>query len=463
MQEDLKTFIEIANKLFEDEQHNPVVFPINPNELSQHIDLTLNDNPIAYNEFLETLTKLVLQTPKTSSKLFFNQLFGGRQSKAVLGDLLSILLNNSMYTYKVAGPQIGVEKEIINKICNIVGYEDGSGGTFTVGGSMSNFMGMLMARDAANLKIREQGFTKPLIAYTSIESHYSIIKSASFIGMGKNNLRFISTNEKGEMLTSELEKQILEDIANGYTPFFVNATAGTTVLGVFDPIDEISKVCKRYNLWLHVDGAYCGGVIFSKKHKSLINGLEKSDSFNFNAHKMLGTPLVCSVIVVKNKKHLYNSFSVDADYLYQTDGDDFNLGKTSFQCGRKNEALKLWTLWKSVGTFGLEKMVNHLFDLSKFAYEYVNKHPDYTVYSSGNSLSICFNYKGIDASNLCTALYEDAKLVVGFGNFREDKFIRLVTVNANNTEADILNFFKELEGYVDSNELTLRTIKKVVS
>lgn len=459
MQEDLKTFIDIANKLFEDEQNNPVTAPINPNELNQHIDLTLNDNPIAYNEFVETLTKLVLQTPKTSSKLFFNQLFGGRQSKAVLGDLLSILLNNSMYTYKVAGPQVGVEKEIINKICGIVGYGEESGGTFTAGGSMSNFKGMLMARDAADLKIREQGFTKPLTAYTSIESHYSVIKNASFIGMGKNNLRFIPTNNKGEMLASELERQILEDIANGFTPFFVNATAGTTVLGVFDPIDEISIVCKRYNLWLHVDGAYCGGVIFSKKHKQLLKGIEKSDSFNFNAHKMLGTPLVCSVIVVKNKKYLYNSFSIDADYLYQTDGDDFNPGKTSFQCGRKNEALKLWTLWKSIGTNGLEDMVNHLFDLSKFAYNYVNNHPDYTVYGSDNSLSICFNYKGIDASDLCTALYEDAKLVVGFGNFRNDKFIRLVAVNANNTEADILKFFEELENYVSKNENSFLSTK----
>lgn len=455
MQEDLKTFIEIANKLFEDEQNNPVVTPINPNELNQHIDLTLNDAPIGYNEFVGTLTKLVLQTPKTSSKLFFNQLFGGRQSKAVLGDLLSILLNNSMYTYKVAGPQVGVEKEIINKICNLVGYGNKSGGTFTAGGSMSNFMGMLMARDAFDLTIKEQGFSKKLVAYTSVESHYSVIKNASFIGMGKNNLRFVPTNEKGEMLASELEKQVLEDIANGNQPFFVNATAGTTVLGVFDPIDEISEVCKKYNLWLHVDGAYCGGVIFSKKHKHFLKGIEKSDSFNFNAHKMLGTPLVCSVIVVKNKANLYNSFSIDADYLYQTDGDDFNPGKTSFQCGRKNEALKLWTLWKSIGTNGLEDMVNHLFHLSEVAYNYVNNHPDYAVYGSSNSISICFNYKGIDASHLCTALYEDAKLVVGFGNFKTDKFIRLVTVNANNTEADIINFFKTLEDYVAKNEAVL--------
>lgn len=459
MQEDLKTFIEIANKLFEDEQNNPVVVPINPNELKKHIDLSLGEDPVSYKDFVETLTTLVLQTPKTSSKLFFNQLFGGRQSRAVLGDLLSILLNNSMYTYKVAGPQVGVEKEIINKICNLVGYKNQSGGTFTAGGSMSNFMGMLMARDAFDIKIREEGITKKITAYTSVESHYSVIKNASFIGMGKNNLRFIPTNDKGEMLVSALEKQILEDITNGCSPFFVNATAGTTVLGVFDPIDEISTICKKYKLWLHVDGAYCGGAILSEKHRHLLRGIEKSDSFNFNAHKMLGTPLVCSIIVVKKKVNLYNSFSIDADYLYQTDGDDFNPGKTSFQCGRKNEALKLWTLWKSIGTKGLEKMIDHLFQLSDVAYKYVSNHPDYKVFGSPNSISICFNYKGICAEHLCSSLYEDSKLVVGFGDFREDRFIRLVTVNANNTEKDILNFFKELEDYVASKETKFLTNK----
>ena len=120
-------------------------------------------------------------------------------------------------------------------------------------------------------------------------------------------------------------------------------------------------MCEKYNLWLHVDGAYCGGVIFSRKYRHLVDGVKRADSFSFNAHKMLGTPLTCSVLLVKNKENLSNSFNNDAKYLYQTDKDDFNLGKTSFQCGRRNDALKFWTLWKSIGTKGLEKMVNHQF------------------------------------------------------------------------------------------------------
>ena len=173
------------------------------------------------------------------------------------------------------------------------------------------------------------------------------------------------------MLSEHLEELIAEDISNNFEPFFVNATAGTTVLGAFDDITAMSKVCKKHTLWLHVDGAYCGSVIFSKNHKHFVNGLELSDSFSVNAHKMLGTPLTCSIIVTQHKTQLYQSFSNEADYLYQTATNDYNLGKTSLQCGRRNDALKIWTLWKSVGTKGLERIVDHQFKIAQIARDYI--------------------------------------------------------------------------------------------
>lgn len=152
---------------------------------------------------------------------------------------------------------------------------------------------------------------------------------------------------------------------------------------------------------------------------------------------------------------MYDSFSNDASYLYQTDGDDFNLGKTSFQCGRRNDALKFWTLWKSVGTNGLGQIIDHQFELANVALDYIRSNPDYTLYSFDDSVSICFNYKDIDPKALCTALYEHQVTVVGFGSFGGDTFVRLVTVNANNTAADILNFFEVLETFVgETSDLT---------
>lgn len=455
---DLALFNELVEALISEETQNPVAERIEANKLYDTIDLSLQDAAMIDDNFKTLLRDVLVSTPKTATNLFFNQLFGGRQSKAILGDLLAVMLNNSMYTYKVAGPQVGIEQEIIRQSCDLIGYGVNSNGTFPTGGSMSNYMALIMARDAKDPNCRLEGMRKPLIVYTSKESHYSNAKNASFAGIGRNNIRYIKADSKGRMMPEELETQIKQDIENGGVPTYVNATAGTTVLGAFDPINDIADITEKYNMWLHVDGAYCGSVIFSDKYKHLVKGVERSNSFSYNAHKMLGTPLTCSIILVNDKKQLHDSFSNDADYLYQTDGDDFNLGKTSFQCGRRNDALKFWTLWKSVGTNGLKTIVDQQFDLANVALDYIKSNPDYTLYSFEDSISICFNYKNIDPTTLCTALYEHQITVVGFGSFENDTFIRLVTINANNKKEDILNFFKVLEDFVEKTP-NLKTLE----
>lgn len=452
MDKSLIIFNEIAKKLLADEEQNPVAEFVSSDDLFDKLDLKLSDEPIDEERFKNALQDLVLKTPRTATNAFFNQLFGGRNEKAVLGDLLAVMLNNSMYTYKAAGPQVGVEKIVINEVCKLIGWDENAGGTFSTGGSMTNFMSMLMARDSFNKNIRNEGIGKQeLTVYTSAESHYSIAKNASFSGIGRDNVRNICADDNGRINVDELRQQIEQDILVGKKPVLVNLTAGTTVLGAFDPVEEIASICKEHNIWLHLDGAYCGSVLFSNRYKHLIKGVEKVDSFSFNAHKMIGTPLTCSLILVKDKKYLFDSFTNEASYLYQTDRDEFNLGKTSLQCGRRNDALKFWTLWKSVGTKGLEAIVDKQFELADIAREYIKNNDDYTFYGLENSISVCFNYKGIPAQQLCTQLYEESKLLVGYGFFQEDEFIRLVTINAQNNKEDIINFFKVLERFVAVN------------
>ena len=459
MQEDLQVFQKISQKLIAQERKTGVVRPIKAEQLLKTLNLQLSSEGLEQKELEALLEDVVMSTPRTSTKLFFNQLFGGRNSKGTLGELLAVMLNNSMYTYKVGGPQVGIEKEIISEVCRMLNFGENADGTFPPGGSMSNFMGMLMARDAYNRDIKFDGVSEKMVVYTSSASHYSITKNAMFGGIGINQIRKIDVDEFGKMIPESLHQQIKIDIEEGLHPFFVNATAGTTVLGAFDDIRAIHEVTKNFkNLWLHVDGAYCGSVLFSDSYRHLLDGVEHADSFSFNAHKMLNVPLSCSIIVTKEKHNLKHSFACEADYLYQTDGDDYNLGKTSLQCGRRNDALKFWTLWKSVGTKGLASMVDHQFNLAEVARDYVKNHPDYELYSYADSISICFNYKNVDPKDLCNSLYEDGKLMVGYGEFQGNVFVRLVTINTSNSKEDILNFFKVLETYVEEKEENLITV-----
>ena len=167
-----------------------------------------------------------------------------------------------------------------------------------------------------------------------------------------------------------------------------------------------------------------GQLFLLKNTNHLVNGIELTDSFCFNAHKTLGAPLSTSVLVVKDNRDLYNSFNNDATYLYQTDDENYNLGQTSFECGRRNNALKFWTLWKAIGTNGIAKIVDHEFHLADTARNYVKDNEDYTLYSFDDSLSICFNYKDFDPEDLCTKLYQHNKLMVGFGHFKSECFCK---------------------------------------
>ena len=456
--EDLELFNEIIKEFLNEEKTTPASKFISPENIMKEIDLKLDKRPLDNEKYKKLLKQLINSTPKSSSKHFFNQLYGGRHSKAVLGDLLAVILNTSMATFKIAGPQVIVEKTILETISNLVGYSNESGGTFPTGGSMSNFMSVVMARDKMDLSINKRGMSKTLIAYTSDCSHYSIAKNASFAGIGRENVRYILSNNRGQIDIISLEKEIKKDIDRGLTPFYLNATAGTTVLGAFDPVKKLVNICKRYKIWLHLDGAFGGSVIFSKNLKNLVEGIENVDSFCFNAHKTLGAPLSTSVLLVKKKKYLYKSFDNDAQYLYQTHDKDYNLGSSSFECGRRNNALKLWSMWKAIGTEGMSNIIERQFKLADFARKYVKNNKNYRLFSFENSLSICFNYQDIDPKDLCSKLYKNNVLLVGYGQFKNQKFIRLVIVNIQNNEEEILNFFKNVEDFVKRNK-NLKRIK----
>ena len=444
---DLNIFNKLVNDLINDDQEKGVSDKIQTEDVLKKLDISLSENGIDDETFKNSLKEIILNTPKTSSKLFFNQLFGGLNSKSVVGELLAVILNNSMATYKIAGPMVEVEKEILRKVASLIDYPKTFGGTFPTGGSMCNFMALIIARDKKIPEIRNNGKQQDLVCYSSQNSHYSMGKNASFAGIGRNNVRYIETNEKGEMCSESLQTAIKNDLNNKLIPFFVNATVGTTVMGATDPISEIANICNKDNIWLHIDGALAGTVIFSKKYKHLAEGVQYSDSFCFNAHKTLGTPLSTSILLTKDEQDLYRSFSNKAEYLYQTDNNDYNLGQTSFECGRRNNALKFWTLWKSVGANGIGEMVETNYSLSDIARNYIRNNSDYKLYSYDDSLSVCFNYKDFDAIELCTQLYNNNKLMVGYGEHKGETFVRLVTINRENTKKDILSFFKILEDF----------------
>lgn len=303
---------------------------------------------------------------KTSHPQFHNQLFSGVCPLGVAASWMVDVLNTSSYTYEVAPVFTLMEDACLKYVLNSIGWPEGEG-IFAPGGSISNMYSLICARFKIDPDLKKKGLyglEKPLVVFTSGDSHYSLMKSAHWIGIGTDNLIKIKTDDKGKMLTNELNQAIQQAFVDGKRPFMVNATCGTTVLGAFDDLEEISHICKRYDLWLHVDACLGGTVLFSEKYRHLVNGIEKADSVTYNPHKTFGIPLQCSLFLIREKGFLDACNSSHADYLFQQDkfyDVSYDTGDKSIQCGRKVDAFKFWLAVKAHGASEISHLIDHAF------------------------------------------------------------------------------------------------------
>ncbi len=433
----LADILSIAEELLQTEKASPRIPKIRAEQMQREFDVSLPASGKSQDEVLQLLREVVKRTPQTSNRRFFNQLFAGRAPMATAGEMLASLLNISMYTYKVGGPNILLEWELLKKMCKLAGFENGDG-TFLPGGSLANLVGMVLGRNRALPGFREKGAQgHRLTMYVSADGHYSVRKNAGLIGIGRENCIDVAVDEHGRMCVTALEKQIQLDLADGALPAVVIATSGTTVRGSFDPIPELADLCAKYNIWLHVDGAVGGTLLLNDDYRDRLVGLERADSLTWDAHKMMGVPLTCSALLVRDPEILFHSFKEVADYLFQADTDHLNPGNRSIQCGRRNDALKLWTAWQRLGDQGWAERVEKQMSLARYAAERIDAHPQLQLCEQPPFVTVCFTAPGKSSAEICEQLHVDGDAVIGYGAFRDQQAIRLVTMNPNVSNAEI--------------------------
>jgi glutamate/tyrosine decarboxylase-like PLP-dependent enzyme len=437
------------------ERETPVRKPLQPEDLIGELDLTLSEDGLPLDVVVQRLREILAVTPATATPRFFNQLFGGRDGAAVLGEMLATLLNNSMYTYKVAGVHVLLELELVQRMGAMLGFTDPEG-AFTPGGSISNLCGMQVARNEALQSTNDCGLTgRKLRVYTSEDCHYSVRKAAALLGIGRNNVIKIAVDARGRMLPDALRAAIHADRAAGHLPMMINATAGTTVLGAFDPLVPLADIAESEGLWLHVDAAYGGSMLFNPEFASHFEGVERADSVTWDAHKMMGVPLTCSVVIVRHKGMLTKHFNETASYLFQDDSDDMNPGTRSIQCGRRNDALKLWTAWKTHGDAGYRHRMEKLRSLTLHARAGVVARSDMSLVREPESINLCFSVHGVQEDRLCTVLNEQGRVMVGHAIVDGAPVIRAVFLDPTVSNADVETLLDEIE--IVAAELRRRT------
>jgi sulfinoalanine decarboxylase/sulfinoalanine decarboxylase/aspartate 1-decarboxylase len=416
-----------------------------PESLVSRLEIELGGEGLSLAELSDRLRRVLRETPSAASPRFLNQLFGGRDEAATLAEMLVPLSNTSMYTYKVGGAQILVEREVLRRMLAAIPYPDGEG-TFSPGGSLANLTAMLLARNEAIPASRDHGLTneQPTV-YTSSEGHYSIRKAAGILGIGRDAVRVISSDESGALRASELADTIEDDRRRGFRPVFINATAGTTVLGAIDPLPEIARIARTQGVWLHVDGALGGSLLLSTRYRRLLDGVAESDSFAWNAHKMMSVPLPCSVLLVRRKGMLQRHLGESAAYLFQSDEAELNPGTRSLQCGRRNDALKLWAAWKYHGDAGYDRRLTRLVDLAHRAAELVDRDPDLELVCRPSTVNVCFRVRDCDSAEICAALDRRSILKIGHGTALGVSAIRLVCVDPELDEARLRTILQQIK------------------
>jgi glutamate/tyrosine decarboxylase-like PLP-dependent enzyme len=287
----------------------------------------------------------------------------------VMAEALVAALNPQLATVKRSQLASRIEHETIRWIGERVGWPGEFNGTFTTGGNEANFSGLALALAAKFPSAIEEGVAsigaRPVL-YASDEAHHSIDKSAGLLGLGRKALRRIAVNKNVQLDPQILERTIEADLASGNKPFCVVATTGTTNSGAVDDIAAIAEVCRRRDLWLHVDGAYGGSAIFSDQHRDLLRGIGQADSIAIDPHKWLAMPLAAGVVLTCHPEMLERAFAVAAPYMPKAaEAKGIDNSRISTQWTRRMNSLKLWLTLRVHGRKAYEEHIDRQLKLAR--------------------------------------------------------------------------------------------------
>ncbi|CAG5116712.1 unnamed protein product [Candidula unifasciata] len=359
--------------------------------------LDINPEPTDLEQILSDCRETLKYCVKTGHPHFFNQLSTGIDVIGMAGTWLAASANTNMFTYEVAPVFTLMEEVIFTHMRNLIGWQDVDA-IFVPGGALSNLYGVLLARHHAMPEVKRAGLSgdKRPVVFTSEQSHFSIKRAAAILGIGTDNVVFVRCLGNGKMDLQDLHEKLRASQQAGAVPIMINATCGTTVLGAFDPLPELADLCEQYGIWLHLDAAWGGGALLTRDYKYLFQGIERADSITWNPHKMMGVPLQCSAFLTKHKGLMKMCNGMGATYLFQTDKHydvSYDTGDMSIQCGRHNDVLKLWLMWKAKGDLGFEEQISKNFQLAAYFRDKVKERAGFhLVLDKIEAPNVCFWY-----------------------------------------------------------------------
>jgi aromatic-L-amino-acid/L-tryptophan decarboxylase len=378
----------------------PVTSRATPADLEKSFDEPLPQTGIGAAEILtrfqEEIAPHAMQVP---SPRYYGQFNPTPLPIGVWADALCSALNQNAGAWRNRPTSAIIEARVIRWLCELIGYGPQSFGTLASGGSEANLIALKCARDRISSDLISRGVrsaaAEPVI-YASEQCHYSIEKSADIIGLGRESLREIPTDDRFHILLDELIAAIDRDRAAGRLPCCIVGVAGATSSGVIDPLEELADIAAQNGCWYHVDAAYAGALACSETHRSKLRGIERADSITFDPHKWLLVPFGCGAALVRDGAAVLRaSFDITPEYLSDDRGgqdiayDFFRYGQMGT---RRFNSLKLWMAMKFMGVQGYGEIVDRHIQLTDYLARCLDELRDWQRLGAVETAVCCFRF-----------------------------------------------------------------------
>jgi glutamate/tyrosine decarboxylase-like PLP-dependent enzyme len=379
-----------------------------PAELEQLFNEPLPEKGSSIEEILRRFTADIEPNAMgVPSPKYFGQFNPTPLPIGVWADALSSLLNQNAGAWRNGPTSAIIEARVIRWLCDLIEYGPNSFGTLASGGSEANLIALKCARDRTAATIKERGVRAAagdLIVYASEQCHYSIDKSVDLLGLGRESLRKIPTDDGFHIRVDALQDEITKDRAAGRLPCCIVGVAGTTSTGIIDPLEDLAAIAQEHRCWYHIDAAYGGPLAFSREHKDKLRGIALADSITFDPHKWMFVPFACGATLVRDGgRVLRDSFDMSPEYLSEDRGGadvEFDFFRYGQMGTRRFNSLKLWMAIKFMGRQGYAQTVERHIDLTNYLASKLDQMPGFKRVGEVETAVCCFRYLPESVSGL---------------------------------------------------------------
>lgn len=363
------------------------------------LDSTIPVDPVPLEKLIKDCRTIIYGSRHNGHPRFFAYVASPANPAGVFADLISSALNPSVTSWRSAPAATEVEQLVGRWLGSLIGYADDAHSLLTSGGSMANLLAILIAqRSRCTAALARDGLWNqtPMVIYASDQIHMSIPKAADVLGIGRNQVCTIESDERFHMSATHLREAIERDLQSGRKPFCIVASAGTVNTGAVDPLGQIADIAKHFGLWLHIDGAYGALGAMDETKRARFAGLERADSVSLDPHKWLYTPVDCGCLLFRDQAAVRAAFSAsEADYIKvheQTDDESFAFWDYGIELSRRFRALKVWFAINYYGSRRLAQAISDDNRLANYLSEKIDASVDFELLAPVELSICCFRY-----------------------------------------------------------------------